>query len=262
MKIDLQGQVTVITGGAKGIGLGIATAFAQAGSDLIILGRDTAALDTATQTLRSYGVRADAIAADITDETALQALARLVESEYGGRVDAIVTCAGTRDHMALPVSDLDMAQFDAVMQGNLNGSLLPIRAVLPFMKARQHGKVITISGVFGFRGKANHGAGCASKWALEGLVRVLALELGSYNINVNSICPGYVEGPRSAAGLARNAEKAGTTAEALRQKLVDATALKRLSTPEDIAHAALFLASDYARNITGQDIVIDAGWTL
>lgn len=262
MNIDLHDHVTVITGGAKGIGWGIASGFAAAGSNVIIVGRDEAALNIAVEELRAQGVRADHVVADITDEQALQALRHLIETQYDGRVDTIVTAAGTRDHKAAPATDIAMSDFNAVMLGNLNGSLLAIRSVVPCMKARGKGRIVAISGVFGLKGNANHASGCASKWALEGLMRVLALELGPHNINVNAICPGYVEGPRADAGIERAASKAGVSAQALRQKLVDATALKRLSTPEDIANAAIFLASDYARNITGQDIVIDAGWSL
>jgi 3-oxoacyl-[acyl-carrier protein] reductase len=121
---------------------------------------------------------------------------------------------------------------------------------------------VAISGVFGLRGRVNHAGGCASKWALEGLMRVMAIELGPHNINVNAVCPGYVEGPRSGAGIARIAAARGITPEAARAELENVTALKRLSAPEDIAHAALFLASERARNITGQDLVVDAGWML
>src|SRR5690606_32832375 len=186
MRIDLQDHVTIITGGAKGIGRSIAEAFAKVGSNLIVIGRDTAALRTAVSELICHGVRADFVTADITREAELDALRTLIETQYDGRVDTIVTSAGTRDHMAAPVSDILMSDFDAVMQGNLNGSLLPIRSVLPYMKSRSAGRIIAISGVFGLKGRANHAAGCASKWALEGLIKVLALELGPHNINVNA----------------------------------------------------------------------------
>lgn len=262
MNIDLTGQVAMITGGGKGIGRHIALALAQAGTDVILIGRDAQALEEAASEAQKHGVQAHTVVADITRPETLEPLTTLIESRYHGQIDIVVTAAGTRDHMAQPVADIDIAAFDAVMQGNLNGTLNPIKAVLPAMIRRKQGKIITISGVFGLRGKAHHAAGCASKWALEGLTRVMALELGPHNINVNAICPGYVEGPRSETGLRKAAERQGVDEATLRKKLVDATALKRLSTPDDIAHATLFLASSYARNITGQDIVIDAGWTL
>ena len=262
MGTEFQDQVVVVTGGGKGIGQAIALAFAREGADLVLVGRDRAALDDTVRQVEALGRRGHAVAADITNEAEVAAITALLQSACGGRVDVIVTAAGTRDHMNQPVAELDLAQFDAVMRGNVNGSLLPIRAVLPLMMGRRRGKVVAISGVFGLRGRQHHAAGCASKWALEGLARVLAIELGPHNINVNVVCPGYVEGPRSAAGIAKIAAAQGVSADAARTALEAGTALKRISTPDDVANAVLFLASERARNITGQDLVVDAGWTL
>lgn len=262
MNTELAGSVAVVTGGGKGIGQTISLSLAKSGCDVIIVGRDQVALDNTAASIRTLGCRAFSVVADITDAEQLGRISQVIEQDCAGRVDIIVTAAGTRDHMNQSIAEIDIEAFDNVMQGNLNGSLLPIRSVLPFMMKRRHGKVVTISGVFGLRAKANHAAGCVSKWALEGLTRVMALELGPYNINVNAICPGYVEGPRSSAGIARAAQNSGIDADQARANLLAATALKRLSTPDDIANAVLFLVSENSRNITGQDIVIDAGWTL
>lgn len=259
---EFAGQVVLVTGGAKGIGQSIAMAFARAGADLVLVGRDADALAQAVRQIEATGRRAVAVQADVTSEAQVMQIPEAIHRHYGGRVDVVVTAAGTRDHANKPVSALDIAQFDEVMRGNVHGTVLPIRAVLPLMMARRSGKVVAISGVFGLRGRVNHAGGCASKWALEGLVRVMAIELGPHNINVNAVCPGYVEGPRSGAGIARIAATRGITPEAARAELENVTALKRLSTPEDIAHAALFLASERARNITGQDLVVDGGWML
>src|SRR5690606_38896442 len=117
-------------------------------------------------------------------------------------------------------------------------------------------------GVFGLRGRANQAAGVSGKWALEGFMRTLAVEVGKYNINVNAICPGYVDGVRAAAAIERIAASRGVSAEAVRLELERQTALRRLATETDIVNAALFLASEDSRNITGQDLVVDAGWTL
>lgn len=259
---EFEGRVVVVTGGAKGIGQGIALAFAKAGADLLIVGRDEAALSDTAREIEALGRQCCAVQADITDAAQVAGIPEAINSRFGGRVDVIVTAAGTRDHANKPVSALDMEQFDEVMRGNVNGTVLPIRSVLPLMMARKTGKVVAISGVFGLRGRINHAGGCASKWALEGLVRVMAIELGPHNINVNAVCPGYVEGPRSAAGIAKVAATRGITPEAARAELEDATVLKRLSTQDDIANAVMFLSSGKARNITGQDLVVDAGWTL
>ncbi len=259
---EFAGQVVAVTGGAKGIGQAIALAFAKAGADLLIVGRDVAALADTVGQIQVLGRKACAVQADLTDEQQVARIPEAVNSQFGGRIDVMVTAAGMRDHQNLPVSSMDMAHFDAVMRGNVNGSLLPIRAVLAQMMARRRGKVVALSGVFGLRGRINHAGGCASKWALEGLARVLAIELGPHNINVNAVCPGYVEGPRSSLGIAKMAAARGVTPEEARAELENVTVLKRLSTPDDIANAVMFLASDRARNVTGQDLVVDAGWTL
>jgi len=262
MSTDFQGQVAVVTGGGKGIGRAIALALAREGADLLVVGRDAAALDAACEEIRTLGRRAVGVAADLTVAAEVERIAECVRTTFDGRLDVVVTAAGRRDHENKPVDEVDVAQFDAVMQGNLHGTLLPVRALLPFMKARRHGKVVALSGVFGLKGHPRHAAGCSSKWALEGLVRVLALELGPHNINVNAVCPGYVEGPRSAAGMASAAQKRGVDVQVLRSELEQAAALKRLSTADDVANAVLFLASERARNITGRDLVVDGGWML
>lgn len=254
--------VAVVTGGAKGIGREISLALAREGSDLILVGRDRAALDDTAAQIRALGRRVLGVAADVTVPAEVARISAAVRDAFGGRVDTIVTAAGFRDHYNKAVDALDIHEFDLVMQGNVNGTLLPIREVLPFMKEKRRGKVVAISGVYGLKGNPRHAGGCASKWAVEGLVRVMALELGPYNINVNAVCPGYVEGPRSAAGMARAAALRGIAAADVRAELENATAMKRLSTAADVADAVCFLAGERSRNITGQDLVVDGGWML
>lgn len=262
MSAELAGSVAVVTGGAKGIGRAIATELARSGADLVLVGRDREALDRAAAELRAMGRRACGVAADVTVPEEVARVSARIREEFAGQVDVVVTAAGQRDHFNRPLDELAPADFDLVMKGNVNGTLLPIRELAPLMKARRRGKVVMISGVFGLKGSPRHGASCASKWAIEGLLRVLALELGPFNVNVNAVCPGYVVGPRSDAGIARAAAARGVEEKALRAELEGGTALKRLSTAEDVANAVSFLVSERARNITGRDLVVDAGWTL
>ena len=262
MSNDFHAQVAVVTGGAKGIGRAIALAFAREGADLLIVGRDAAALAATCAEIEALGRRAVAVEADVTQVDQVARIGIAIQDRFAGQADVLVTCAGRRDTDNQPVETLDLAQFDQVMQGNLTGTLLPVRALLPFMKLRRRGKIVAISGVFGLKGHPRHAAGCSSKWAVEGLVRVLALELGAFNINVNAVCPGYVEGPRAAASMARMAAESGGAADDKRKALEAATALGRLSTAEDVANATLFLASERARNVTGRDLIVDAGWML
>ncbi len=259
---EFAGQVAVVTGGAKGIGRAIAQALAHEGADLLLVGRDRAALDKTARELSATGRRVHGLAADLTAPDEVARISAALRADFEGRADIIVTAAGQRDHENRALEEIDLANFERVMQGNLMGTLLPIREVLPLMKARRQGKVVAISGVYGLKGRAQHMAGCTSKWAVEGLVRVLALEAGPFNINVNAVCPGYVQGPRSDAGMASRAAARGIDAARVREELEQAAALRRLSTAEDVADAVLFLASRRARNITGRDLIVDGGWML
>lgn len=262
MNEEFTGSLAVVTGGAKGIGRAIALALARDGADLILVGRDRSALAETVAQIQTLGRRAFGVAADITVPAEVARISTVIRDDFGGQVDMIVTAAGRRDHHNKPVDELDIAEFNLVMQGNVNGTLLPIREVLPFMKANRRGKVVAISGVYGLKGQSKQSSSCASKWAVEGLVRVLALELGPYNINVNAVCPGYVEGPRSADGMARAAAARGLDMQGVRAEIEQAAALKRLSTAEDVANAVCFLVSERARNITGRDLIVDGGWML
>lgn len=259
---EFSGSTAVVTGGAKGIGLAIAEGLARAGADLLLIGRDVVALESSVRDLASIGRRVQSLAIDLTVPEQVQRISTVLRKDFCGRVDLIVTAAGLRDHENKSLDTLDLGNLERVMQGNLMATLLPIREVLPLMKERRRGKIVAISGVYGLKGRAHHMAGCASKWAVEGMVRVLALELGPFNINVNAVCPGYVEGPRSTTGIANHAAARGVDAAQVRKELEDASALGRISSAEDVANAALFLASERARNITGRDLIVDAGWML
>lgn len=259
--MEFQGKVAVVTGAGRGIGRAIALAFAHGGADVALTGRDRAALAEAAAAVEALGGKSLGVPADLTTEDGAVALAQAVTDRFG-RADIVVTAAGARDHADRTVAEMDPTYFDRIVRDNVLSTVLPVRALLPGMIARRSGKVVTISGVFGIRGRARHSAGASAKWAIEGFVRSLALEVGASNINVNAVCPGYVEGPRSIESMVKIAAGRGITPEEVRAELVGETVLRRLSTASDVADAVLFLASERARNITGQDLVVDAGWTL
>jgi NAD(P)-dependent dehydrogenase (short-subunit alcohol dehydrogenase family) len=259
--MEFQGKVAVVTGGNRGIGKAIALAFAREGADVVAAGRDKASLDETIAQLRALGREALAVAADLSVQDGADALARAVSERFGA-AHVVVASASIRDHANRLIAEMDPAAYEALVRGNILSTVLPIRALLPAMIERRQGKIVTISGVSGIRGQARRAGGVSAKWAIEGFMRSLAIEAGEHNINVNSVCPGYVDGARSAAGMARIAEERGTTAAAVRAELEQRTVLKRLSTEADIANAVLFLASEKARSITGQDLVVDAGWTV
>lgn len=259
--ISLDGQVAVVTGGGSGIGRTIALTLAEAGAAIAIVGRNDDALADAAAEIGALGRPCLPVKADLTSASDAMGMARAIADRLGPpRI--VVTAAGQRDATDRPVADTDPDVFEALLRSNVMSTLLPIRALLPAMTAAGTGRIIAISGVYGLRGRPRHAAGSSAKWAIEGLVRSLALEAGPAGITVNAICPGYVDGPRAEAGMAAMAARRGVDAASIRAEIEGATALRRLSTAQDVAHAALFLASDWARTITGQDIVVDAGWSL
>ena len=144
----------------------------------------------------------------------------------------------------------------------MKGCFLTMRAVTPVMQKQRSGKIVNIGGTFGLRGRALRMAYSASKWGLRGITKAFALELGPYNINVNNVCPGMVDGPRFRKVCEEMAKRLGISAEEAMRKHAEEYALKRVSTDEDVANAVLFFASDASRQITGQDIAVDGGWVI
>jgi NAD(P)-dependent dehydrogenase (short-subunit alcohol dehydrogenase family) len=144
----------------------------------------------------------------------------------------------------------------------MKGCYLTIRAVLPTMMQQRYGKIVNIGGTWGLRGRALRMAYSATKWGLRGITKSVALEAGPYNINVNSVCPGIVEGPRFENTLKVKAERLGRTVAEVREESAEEYALRRFSTAEDVANVVAFLCSEKARQITGQDIAVDGGWVI
>jgi 3-oxoacyl-[acyl-carrier protein] reductase len=138
-----------------------------------------------------------------------------------------------------------------------------MRAVLPIMVAERYGKIVNVGGTFGMRGRAGRMAYSASKWGLRGLTKSFALEVGAYNINVNCIAPGMVDGPRFREKVCADmAKRLGITIEEAAKRHAEEYALKRITTDADVANACLFLASDVSRQITGIDLPVDGGWAM
>jgi 3-oxoacyl-[acyl-carrier protein] reductase len=130
------------------------------------------------------------------------------------------------------------------------------------MQKQRSGKIVNIGGTFGLRGRALRMAYSASKWGVRGVVKAFALELGPYNVNVNNVAPGMVDGPRFRTVCEKMSKRLGISLEEAMRKHAEEYALKRVSTDEDVANAVLFFASDVSKQITGQDIAVDGGWVI
>ncbi len=258
--MELSGRRAVVTGPAKGMGAAITLELARAGADLVLAGRDLEAIAPVAEEARAMGRAVTVVGCDVTDPLAVAHLAQVAIT--GGGIDILVTVAGGRGPIGKTGIETSPGEFAEIMDLNVNAAFLLIRACAPAMIERGGGRIVAIGGTFGLRGRAGRTAYSASKWGMRGLVKSFALELGPHNINVNSVCPGMVEGPRFDTVCADMAARLGITIEEARARHAADYALRRVSRPEDVAHAVVFLASDRARQITGQDLAVDGGWVI
>ena len=195
MELDLKGRVAVITGPAKGMGAAVTRAFAAEGCRLALLGRDTAAIEPVADEIRVRGAEALTLRCDMTDAAACEAAASAALEAFG-RIDVLINVAGGSGPIGKTGAQTTTEEFREIVDLNMRGCFNVIRAVAPSMMARKAGKIVNVGGTFGMRGRAGRLAYSASKWGLRGITKSFALELGAYNVNVNCVAPGMVDGPR------------------------------------------------------------------
>ena len=258
----LDNKKAIVTGAAKGMGAAITTTLAREGADVLLAARDIAALEEVAAQVRKLGREAHVVACDVIEEAQVKAMVDKARDVFGGRIDILVNVAGVTGPIETPVQDIDVEDFTYVITANERGTFLPIKHVAPTMIAQESGKIVNIGGTSGLRGYPMRTSYSASKWAVRGITRTVALELGKYGINVNAVCPGIVETPRMMKLCEAKAEKRGWTVEQVYQEYIQDMALQRVTTPQDIANAVLFMASEDARNITGQELAVDGGWDV
>jgi NAD(P)-dependent dehydrogenase (short-subunit alcohol dehydrogenase family) len=262
MDLSLRGRVALITGPAKGTGAAVSMAFAVEGCLMALAGRDTAAIAPVAQDIRTRGGEALVVACDVTDAAQCEAAVKAAIAAYG-RLDILVNVAGGSGPIGKTGAETTPDEFRDIVDLNMTGCFNTIRAALPAMMAQRYGKVVNVGGTFGMRGRAGRLGYSASKWGLRGITKSFALEAGPYNINVNYVAPGMVDGPRFRDKVCSDmANRLGITIEEAAQRHAADYALKRVSTDEDVANACLFLASDVSRQITGVDLPVDGGWAM
>ena len=245
MRIDLTGKVALVTGGTRGIGHEIAKALVASGATVAIAGRDLVRAQEAAATL---GPTVRGYACDMADAASVTALVEAVERDCGS-LDVLVNNAGlTKDNVVMRLKDDD---WDAVLDANLKGAFVAIRAASRGMMKRRHGRIINITSVVGLTGNRGQANYAASKAGLVGLTKSVAKELASRNILCNAVAPGFIETDMTAS--------LGPEQRAALQSQIP---LERLGAPADIAAAVAFLASDLSAYITGQVLVVDGGMVM
>jgi len=263
MELQLNGRVAMITGPAKGMGAAITEAFAAEGARLALVGRDIAAIAPVADAVKQSGAEAIIVPCDLTDASQCVAAAEKTKAIYGGRIDILVNVAGGSGPIGKTGVDTTPEEFDSIVTLNMNGSFHTIRSVLPTMIAQLYGKIVNVGGTFGMRGRAGRMAYSASKWGLRGITKSFALEVGQYNINVNCVAPGMVDGPRFRDKVCADmAKRLGISVEEAAERHASEYALRRVTADRDVANACLFLASDVSRQITGVDLPVDGGWAM
>jgi NAD(P)-dependent dehydrogenase (short-subunit alcohol dehydrogenase family) len=249
----LDGRVALVTGGGTGIGAACARAFARAGALVVVAGRRSAPIKAVAEEVGGH-----AIPCDVTDPAAV---ARMVEGTLGlrGRLDVLVANAGGPGPIA-NVADTDMDAWRACLEVNLFGAMNCLAEAARVMRAQGSGSIIVMSSLMGVQGYPMRSAYVASKFALTGVTQTMARELGPHGVRVNALLPGAVSGGNMDRILARRAAAEGRPAEEIaREAYTDKSALRRWVAPEEVARAALFLASDLSSAVTGDLMRVDCG---
>lgn len=241
----------VVTGGAAGIGRAIAAKFLADGAHVAICDADRSAVEAFARD------HPDAIGAtaDVTSEQEMATFLEGVEAAWGG-VDVVCANAGTGGP-AGPIEDLDYDAWQRCVATNVHGSFLTCRWAAKLMKSQGNGLIVMTSSTAGIMGYPLRAPYAAAKWAVVGMTKTLAMELGPFGVRVNAVCPGAVEGPRMDRVIANEAKARGDSEDTVRQSYVTGVSMKTWVKAEDIANSVFFLASEAGQKIYGQILAID-----
>jgi NAD(P)-dependent dehydrogenase (short-subunit alcohol dehydrogenase family) len=246
---DLAGKVAVITGASKGLGKAMAVALGAEGARLLLVSRDRSQLQTTADEVRSLGAEAEICPADLTDEEQVRQVEAAATRRFG-KVQILINNAGM--NIRKPVTDFTLAEWRQVQDTNLTSVFLMCRAFVPHMKGQGYGRIINMTSIMSHVALPGRTAYAASKSALLGFTRALALELAPEKITVNGISPGPFATEMNAP-LIQNPE--------LSREFISKIPLARWGKVDEVGQLAVYLCSEAAGFITGTDILIDGGWT-
>ena len=254
MEISVKGMRVLITAAASGIGYAFARAFFEKGAKVHICDIRTDLLEECKNTLAGMGVTV----ADVSDAVQVDRLFEEAVVHLGG-LDVLVNNAGIAGPTAA-VEDVTPQEWDRTMAINVNGQFYCARHAIPLIKAAGGGSIVNMSSSAGILGYPMRSPYAASKWAVIGLTKTMAMELGEFGIRVNAICPNAVEGPRMDAVIAAEAQAKGISAKEVYSRLVKGTSMRTFVSTDDVVNMVLFLCSEAGSKISGQALSID-GYT-
>lgn len=258
--MQLQDAVAVVTGAGRAIGREIALRLAAEGARVVLAARSLEAMQQVAEQIRDQGGQALLVPMDLTDPATIDAAASRALEEFG-RVDVLVNNSGVGGP-SRPMWEIEPMEWEETFRVNVTGTYLCCRAFLPTMIEQGSGSILVIGSMTGKRALVNRTPYAASKMALVGMVRTLAAELGPYGLRANVISPGGVEGERLDWVIEQQAAAKSITVEQARAAFTDPSPLRRLITTRDVANAVVFLASDAASAITGEDLNVSAGMVM
>jgi NAD(P)-dependent dehydrogenase (short-subunit alcohol dehydrogenase family) len=249
--VDHRDRVALVTGGGKGIGEAIARRLAREGLRVVVLGRSAAELERVATEIHGL-----AVPCDLTDAEAMEASLAVVARAFGP-VDVLVNNAGLAE--SVPFEKTTDALWERTLALNVTAPMRLCRALVPAMAKRGWGRVVNVASNAGLRGYAYTAAYCASKHALVGLTRALAVEYASRGVTINAVCPGFVDTAMAARSVAKIASATQRSVEAARATLEALSPQRRLMTAEEVAHVVWCLVPHEARGVHGQCIALDGG---
>lgn len=257
--MKLKDQVAIILGSARGIGEAIAHTFAQEGASLVLvdLEKMKPQLDGVTENINQAGGKAIAVVADCTDDRQVNALVDETMKRLG-KIDILINSIGFRGPL-VPVQEISEQEWDDVLRVNLKSAFLCFRAVLKVMMKQKSGSIVSISGTAGKEGMALRGSLCAAKWGLLGLTQTIAKEAGPYGVRANVICPGGMDEPDLREMYAERAKGLGMEFSQLEKQVLELTPLRKYARHDEVAKAALFLASSDSSHTTGESLNVSGG---
>jgi len=257
--MKLEGQVAIVVGSARGIGATIARTFSQEGAAIVLVDIEKMKpqLDEAAQEISQEGGKAIAVVADCTDDAQVKKMVDETIRRWR-KIDILVNSAGLRGPL-VPVQDITEQEWDSVLAVNLKSVFLCCKAVLKIMMQQKSGSIVSISGTAGKEGMALRGSLCAAKWGLLGLTQTIAKEAGPYGIRANVICPGGMDEPDLRTMYAERAKGLGMKFSELEKSVLELTPLRKYAKHDEVAKAALFLASSDSSHTTGESLNVSGG---